>query len=448
MKYRILTIAVEDYAESRVLAKRLEGTTENAVKFVDSLVELFNIDSKNILFCSSRPSKYTNCGATREEITEELAKFITQGANTTDCLFVFLSGHGLMKPGEAGDPHSDVLLCSDFKSSNLSGAACILVDELTTLLARSLGAGTHLTFVDACRTVDRSIQPSKLGINPAVAANGTADQLCFLAARAGEYAVNDELFVNAVIRCLRGENSLEPDQVDRCLRWVTFQSIVADVAKDLEQAQRFAETKIEGKSNYQLRSLKRAGEAMPIVDKEGKKAPPVELLERYDDVVFLGETNSQLAGKPRDRDWKLLDQQNYLELAFSAREGRRWKRLEIFSVEDLATAGRVGRSVKELQQEREEAEEYLRSNASRLAEELRVYRYEYAGVYGSLWTAADGRRRSHTSPRVLGFDIRSAPAYDFVDFPDDRLATIEGYFAIPKAIRALPSTRCVFSYPS
>jgi hypothetical protein len=147
-------------------------------------------------------------------------------------------------------------------------------------------------------------------------------------------------------------------------------------------------------------------------------------------VIFLGETNGQLP--------------KFMEPALQLRQGRRWKRIEVFSIEDLSQAGRPGELLENLQRERQQTEDFLRENAARLANHLALYRYSYAGTYGSLWTAPDGRRRVHVSPRILGVNIRAAPSCDFIDFPKDKHCTVDRYFRLPEDILRHPDSRQIF----
>ena len=444
VRIRALIIAVEDYPKSKTTSTKLEGTIANAENFANALQACLNVPPENILFCCSGTTNIQQPrGANKQDVSDAIQELIRVGANQTDCLFVYLSGHGVMKPAQGPEPHTDVLLCADF-ISNVGGTSSFQIDELTTRLARGLGVGTHLTFVDACRTADPvfPITPFDFIVPQA---NGTADRLRLSSVSTGNSAVNDGLFTNTLIDSLNGRLSLEIDPTDPTSCWVTFRSILNDVNRAMEPLQRVPEPKTEGKADYRIHKFQRANAVPSVLSPDGRKAPPVELLRDNDEIIFLGETNSQLAGKLRDGNWTIiLNKPNFLEQAFELRKGRKWKRLDVFSIEDLSTAGRPDRTVAELELERQEAEDFLRTNASRLAIELRLYRYAYAGVYASLWTSTDEKRRAHVSPRVLGMDIRTAPSSDFVDFPGNRHPTIGNYFELVKKIVSQPSTCCIY----
>ena len=295
METRALIIAVEHYPESKSTSDRLEGTIANAEKVARWLENAIQVPRERILFCSSDDSPYRTHGATRDEIKKAVIRLINEGGNVTDRLLVFLSGHGVMKSGKPGELHSDILLSSDFIASDCSGDACIQVDELTVLLARSLGAGSHVCFVDACRTVDDNLQPIGLGLKPPAAASGVAGWYQLLAATAGGYAVSDSQFVDLLIKCLDGACELDYDIPDSGDRWVTFRSIAKAIEKEFELIQRGIEVRSAATSvDYRIRSMKCSGQVLPVVGLGGTKSPPVEFLTAYDEVMFLGETNSQL----------------------------------------------------------------------------------------------------------------------------------------------------------
>ena len=434
MTSRALIIAIENYPQSRSTSQKLPGTTANAEQFATWLETNLQISREHIAFCCSGDCQFRTHGDTRKEIKTAILELTQKGIDDTEQLFVYLTGHGVMKPGLGIEPHTDLLLCSDFVSSDVSGDACLSVAEISTILSRSLGAGTHLYFVDACRTIDPNLEPASLGVKAQSATSGVANWFQLLSASAGTAAKNDSQFVQNIIGCLEGNCDLKPDPAAPGHWWVTF----ANVARALEQKffdlQRGVEVRtLAEKSDHPIRSLRKAATATPIVGSDGRKSPPVELLKAYEDVVFLGETNGQLP--------------KFIEQAFKDRNQRRWKSLTIFSIEDLSHAGRPGVPLSDLETERQLAEDYLRSNASKLAERLVLHRYSYVGTYGSLWTAADGRRRIHVSPRMLGMDIRSCPSTDLVDFPESRHPTVDLYFQLAASTSNGPECRRVFAHP-
>ena len=434
MTARALIIAIEDYPQSRSTSAKLPGTTANAERFAAWLEENLKINREHIVFCGSKESQYRTHGDTRKEVKAAILDLTQKGIDDTEQLFVYLTGHGVMKPGTGTEPHTDLLLCSDFVNSDVSGDACLSVSELAALLSRSLGVGTHLYFVDACRTIDPNLEPASLGVRAQTATSGVASWFQLLSASAGTAAKNDSQFVQIILGCLEGHCELKQDPAEPGKCWVTFANVARALEREFFSLQRGVEVRtLAEKSDHPIRSLRQAGMATPIVGADGRKSPPVELLKAYEDVVFLGETNGQLP--------------KFIEQAFKDRQQRRWKSLTIFSIEDLSQAGRPGIPKLKLEEERQLAEDFLRSNAAKLTDELVLYRYNYIGTYGSLWTAADGRRRIHVSPKMLGLDIRSCPSMDLVDFPESRHPTVDLYFQLATSTVNSSDCRRIFTHP-
>lgn len=435
MKTRALIIAIEEYPSSQETSRTLPGTLDNAKRFTQWLEQNLNIPATDIIFCASGPPGAATHGTSRQQIKKALVQLMQKGLDDTEMLFVFLTGHGVMKTSQNGDPHEDFLLCSEFESSVISGDECICISELTTLLSRSLGAGSHFYFIDCCRTVNKDLNPGNLGINGTRANSGVANIYLLHSAASGAAATNDGLFTDLVLRCLSGQDEMDRDPNSPGDYHITFRNVARTVEKGFNQAQRSVEIRtIAQKSDVRIRTVQRAGPTAAIQDSSGRKSPPVELLTLYDEVVFLGETNSQLYPM--------------IEKAFAARAQRRWKRLDVLSIEDLTQAARPGFTLPQLELERATAEDILGKNAARFAEEFALYRYNYVGMYGSLWKASDGRRRVHVSPRLPGIDIRISPASDIVDFPANRHVQVDMYFSIAESAIRNGETRCIFRYPS
>lgn len=180
-----------------------------------------------------------------------------------------------------------------------------------------------------------------------------------------------------------------------------------------------------------------SGQVLPAVGPGGKKSPPIQFLSDYDEVIFLGETNSQLPPM--------------LHKAFALRReiGKtRWKSLRILSIDDLSRNGRPGLTAEALTAERDGAEAEFRKLAAEYCDVMELYRYSYAGYYGSFWTASDGRRRAHVSAIIPGLDIRTTQSSDFVDYPGATQPTVEFYFQRARSILESPETTRIFQYPS
>ncbi len=434
MKTRALVIAIEKYPTSLETSRTLPGTLDNAKKFTQWLEQNLIVAATDIIFCTSAPPGEADYGTSRKQIKRALQRLIQDGIDDTERLFVFLTGHGVMKPSQNGEPHEDFLLCSEFESSAISGDECIRISELTTLLSRNLGAGSHFYFIDCCRTVSSVLNPGNLGIAGTPANSGVANIYLLHSAASGAAATNDSLFTDLVLRCLSGEGEMDQDPNSPGDYHITFRNVARTVEQGFNQVQRSVEIRtIAQKSDVRVRTVQRAGPTATIQNSSGRKSPPVELLTLYDEVIFLGETNSQLYPM--------------IEKAFAARQQRRWKRLDVLSIEDLTQAARPELTLPQLELERGTAEEKLQGNAARFAEEFSLYRYNYVGTYGSLWKASDGRRRVHVSARLPGIDIRISPASDIVDFPANRHPQVDLYFRIAEAAIRSGEARCIFRHP-
>ena len=310
------------------------------------------------------------------------------------------------------------------------------IGELTQILKRSLGTGVILLFTDFCRVENDEVLPVGIGLNPPVSEHGEADSFHLLSAASGNVARNDDKFMGQLLKSLNGDVAVfrreEPGN-----EWfdVTFNNVAEAVRSHFEGLNRAIEVRSQAsQSDVVIRQLPAAGEVSSIVDGDRRKAPPVELLVRFDSVSFLGETNGQL---PR-----------FIEQAFDLRGGRPWKCIEVFSIDDLNDTGRLDMSLEQLRHERDGAEATLRDHANRWCESLTLYRYAYAGTYGSFWVSSEGHRRTHVSSKLLGTDIRYSPASDFVDFPPDLChPTVEGYFELVRHTVAAETTECIFRHP-
>jgi hypothetical protein len=433
MPVRVLTIAVEDYAQSTTTSRTLPGTISNAEKFIAWTEKVLSVGKEHITMCCSGDSPWRTDGTTKKEIKKAILRLLKAGSNNTERLFVFITGHGVMKSGLGCEPHKNYLLCSDFESSSVSGDAIIDVSELTTLLSRCLGVGTHVHFVDACRTIDPVIVPEGLGVVCDSATSGVASWYQLLSAAEGAYAGTDSRFIDRISSALDGECDLDRDENHEGQYWVTFRKLTDAVQHDFEAQQRAVEIRSAAEhSDVRIRSLEIAGATPTVADTRGKKGPPLELLRNYDDIILLGETNGQLPA--------------FLKTAAEVRQERPWNRIDVLSIEDLSSAGRPGVSIAVLEQERESMEKYVSENARKIADQVSLYRYAYAdvGTYGSFWTKNTGQRYVHTSAKVVGMNIRLSPSSDFVDFPHSRHPTVEALFDVANA--AIKQSRLVFMF--
>jgi len=150
---RALIVAIENYAQMQEgLAPTLDGTHAGALAFRKWLVEERGVEPQHIRFCAEDPAvEGRTGGATLNEIVDEIAALVNEGRNTTEQLFVYLAGHGFCYTDIDGIRVADVLLAADYRDTQLSWRTCISIEQIKTLLQRSLGPHDHFYFVDCCR---------------------------------------------------------------------------------------------------------------------------------------------------------------------------------------------------------------------------------------------------------------------------------------------------------
>lgn len=438
----VFVVAVEDYPQQSMVASPLRGTIENASSFVKAVQSNFDVPQQNIFYCSSRNHARKTHEASRQGIEAAVDTLLQKYANNVAQLFVYLTGHGVTS--EIGAVGDCFLLCEDFRGQ--ADQSAVSIGELTTVLAQGLGAGEHFIFVDACRSKSH-LQIAPLDVAPAQAATGRAKR--FMVQSAGDQGIAflDSVFVECISDALSGNLSAEMDPRTPGKSWVTFDSLRRDIQSSFEIRRRRLYIETSGASNCQIRPIDTSRSVSTIRDLERRKSPPVELLQYFDDVCFLGETNSQLAGLPRDSQWNLLEgRRNFLEQAFELRGKRKWNCIEAYFIDDFSVAGRLGVSIDQLMQERLEAESFLRKKAQDIANSVRVFRYEYPGFYGSYWDSVTGQRRAHLSQKKAGDDIRFTSAVDYIDYPGSRLPEIDDLKCAIERIRIMPSTSLLFEY--
>jgi endonuclease G len=434
-----LIISVENYPKNGALATPVVGAIANAARLADFLADELGYA---IVFCCSGKHARKTHGSKKKDIVAAVKELLREKVDEVEQLIIYIVGHGMSVPKAAA--FEDILLCEDYINQN-SRDACISIDELTRTLAQGLGAGSHLALLDVCRTVSAQTH-SGLGLNVKNAATGVASRFQIASASKGGVAENDSLFVDSILQSIDGSQFADPDMLDPNIRWVTFNSVCSDLEETFQKHRRAWHISKDGVGNFQILKVPAARRVATIRDPGKLKVPPVRLLSYFDEISFLGETNSQLAGVPRDEQWRVIHgAENFVEQALKLRD-RKWKRLDVFNIEDLSKAGRPSNSVVQLNQERDEVENYLASNAHLLAEELRIFRYDYCGFYGSFWNTSNDERRVHVSRRVASQDIRQAPSDDYIDFKSQRMPLIDELYNTLSGVRTADSTRLVFHY--
>jgi hypothetical protein len=224
MAHRALIIAIENYPD---MADRhqatLPGTLQAGLDFKDWLVGKWSAlaDAQGhpveteFLFCSEPvvasmpglPGQPPIAGrpAARKDIVKAVRDLRDRGANATEELFVFFSGHGFSF-ASAGRAKTHFLLSSDFETPELSAPACLPLLELINWLRDHMGPGRHFYFIDACRNLltEATVVPPNqlLPIDPNAPGGGRAYYL--QSARTGVTAPADSAFVPALLRGLAG----------------------------------------------------------------------------------------------------------------------------------------------------------------------------------------------------------------------------------------------------
>jgi hypothetical protein len=135
--------------------------------------------------------------------------------------------------------------------------------------------------------------------------------------------------------------------------------------------------------------------AVPMLADDGRKVPPLVLLQRHQQIAFVGATHHQLA------------------TAIQSAAGQRaqpWDRLELFFTSDAALQ-RIGGD--ELVNKKQAAMDELRHVVAR-AKTWTMYELEVPYYFASYWDVDREDGRIHVSPYVWGQDIARCPAVDYV----------------------------------
>ena len=134
-----------------------------------------------------------------------------------------------------------MLIASDFKSTALSGGACLNLDKTIYWIRQHLGPGRHYYFVDACRNVldETQIRPGGLLLPSKPQSSEEASTYVLQSANQGGVAVADGVFSDVLVSGLRGKGSAKTwdDRYDN-LRWssgtICSGSTLQDVLKPRE----------------------------------------------------------------------------------------------------------------------------------------------------------------------------------------------------------------------
>ncbi len=443
-----LIIAIENYSEAQQFARTLPGTLVAADKFHRWLRNGLGTPAESIIVCSS-PSHWKKwegqavmLEANRDGITMAVDALLRRGAQLggIDRLFVYAAGHGLQVTRDGWRKPEDLLLLANFRSATLDGDRVVFVDELQGRLANGLGPGVHYFFVDACRTeAPERFNPQHLSVMTPASTPHRASSHRLASARSGTAAATSSVFIDALLSYLNTHVAAAGASGPQ--RPPTLSAAAFSVADSVRRHQGKIDLQLDGlddrilpagdqeppgPTSYPiaegtLASIPTISGPVPTIgiDTRQVKIPPVELLVRYDRIIFLGETNSQLP--------------TFIEDA--AKMGKRWRRIDVFGLEDFAEHGRQNMTAEGLVEERDRAEAALERLLRDYCQEFAIYRYEYQGAYGSLWLHDEtGVRRVHISPRLAWVDTRRSPASDIVELPHSPNLSVQHMFELAETL--------------
>src|SRR5215831_13745953 len=200
---RALIIAVETYEQMQSV---LDGTTEAACEFAKWLIAYKSIKPQHIYVCATGkgfPKGTRAFAATREGIKEAIAELAT-GRDSTEELYVFFSGHGLLVRLNGDDPGVDTLLPADFKSVSMSMDKPIQLEELQQKLKMWIGGEAHLYFIDACRN-EAEGERTGLGMKLERARKGRRERYALYSTVPGGAASVNSGFAAALVSALKGD---------------------------------------------------------------------------------------------------------------------------------------------------------------------------------------------------------------------------------------------------
>lgn len=165
MPLRGFIIAIENYPKITSGEKQLPGTHKDAGDFYDWLVGTKQLNPADITFLTDDPGvPRRSGGAGMGDIAAALVSLVNAGRDSTNELYIFLSGHGFFYSDRGGRLFADILLSPDFASAAASGRECVDINALQQELRLSMGPGDHYYFIDACRTEITSSQVAVAGL--------------------------------------------------------------------------------------------------------------------------------------------------------------------------------------------------------------------------------------------------------------------------------------------
>ena len=135
--------------------------------------------------------------------------------------------------------------------------------------------------------------------------------------------------------------------------------------------------------------------AVPTLAADGRKVPPLELLQRHQQIAFIGATHHQLAKSLR---------------AAQELRAEKWERLELFFASDAVLRRLGGDALVALKQA---AIAELRPQLAH-ARSWTTYEFDAPYYFASYWDVDREDGRIHVSPYIWGQDLARCPSVDYV----------------------------------
>lgn len=205
---RAFIVSIETYAlMEEGLAQTLAGTHAAATTFRRWLLDEQGLSPGDIYLCAEDPTlEGRTAGASSGEIAAELFRLKDEGKDRTDELYFLFVGHGLCYRDANGVRLADVLLGADYRRREVSGNACLRIDEIQAWLRLSMGPSDHYYFIDACRTDigEREIRVGGLGLTYDNSSLGEPTVYTLYSVVQGAVAAADSGFVSVLVEALNG----------------------------------------------------------------------------------------------------------------------------------------------------------------------------------------------------------------------------------------------------
>ncbi len=208
----------------------LEDKSDDAANFRNWLIDVKKVKESDIYACADSSRTWRTTGTTSGEIIKELGRFKTVGANQTEELYFYFSGHGYSSPVSTG-LDADVLVASDFDNPD-AGRACISLDEIRQKLYKEMGPGEHYYFIDACRNF-LNVQYANTGLGTNHSELGTPSVYRLFSTASGQTAKTTSGFSAVLVSGLSGKGIAKEWHGGEM--WVVFDRLSKFVKNQIKQ---------------------------------------------------------------------------------------------------------------------------------------------------------------------------------------------------------------------